>query len=157
MAKGGTNSQIDEEPTSHPPFRPAQYLPPYPGIFLLVLRALLFLAVVVPFTALYCIIPAVVLLSVVELLVFLFMPLVVFYGVSEAKECDCRWLGYLLGVLFYPVVGAFFALAALVVILIYPWARNKYHHGVYDPFDLLLSNMAKTYLRFINCVLLCCR
>ena len=123
----------------------------------MVLRAVLFLAVVVPFTALYCLVPAVVLLVVVEVLVFLFMPLVVFYGVSEAKDCDCRWLGYLLGVLFYPVVGVFFALAALIVILIYPYARNKYHHGVYDPFDILLYSMAQAYLEFVNFVLLFCR
>lgn len=123
----------------------------------MLLRTILFLAIVVPFTILYCIVPSVVLVAVVEIFVFLFMPIVVFYGVSEAQDCDCRWLGYLLGVLFYPVIGAFFAVAALIIIFLYPFCRNKYHHGVYDPFDLLLSNMTKIYLQFVNFVLLCCK
>jgi hypothetical protein len=113
--------------------------------------------VVLPFTVLFCVVPAVVLLVVVETLVCLLMPLVVFYGVSQAKDCDCRWLGYLLGVLFYPLVGVFFGVVGLVVIVLFPFARNKYHHGVYDPFDLLLSNMALLYLRFLRCLLLGCR
>lgn len=85
------------------------------------------------------------------------MPLVVFWGVSQSEDCECKWLGYLLGVLFYPLLGVFFAVVALIVIFLYPFARNKYHHGVYDPFDLLLSNMTLVYLRFVRCVLLYCR
>jgi hypothetical protein len=126
------------------------------GIFLLVLRAMALLLIVVPFTAIYCLLPLLVVVAVVEVLVFLFMPLMVFYGISSAEECECRCLGYLLAVLFYPVIGAFFAVVALVILLIYPFARNKYHHGVYDPLDMLVSHMAVCYLRFVGMVLLCC-
>jgi hypothetical protein len=59
--------------------------------------------------------------------------------------------------LFYPVIGAFFAAAALIIIILYPFCRNKYHHGVYDPFDILLSHLAQVYLQFVNFVLLCCK
>jgi hypothetical protein len=157
LAQRGRDKKIDEKFAGFLAFGPPQYISHYSGIFIMLLRTILFLAIVVPFTVLYCIVPSVVLVGVVEIFVFLFMPIVVFYGVSEARDCDCRWLGYLLGVLFYPVIGAFFAVAALVIIFLYPFCRNKYHHGVYDPFDLLLSNMAKTYLQFVNFVLLCCK
>ena len=40
--------------------------------------------------------------------------------------------------------------------LAYPYARNKYHHGVYDPIDKLISYMAAFYLQVVNTIIMCC-
>ena len=119
-------------------------------------RMLMMVLIVVPFTTIYCIVPMVAIVGVIEILVFLLMPLVLFYAVSTAQNCNCKWLGYITLVIFYPVIGALFALIAFIVLLLYPYARSRYHHGVYDPIDMLLLHMTTFYLKSINLVVMCC-
>lgn len=128
----------------------------YLGLFLFVFRILIVIVIVVPFTILYCAVPLLVGVSVTIVLIFLFMPLVLFYGLSSTEDCECKWLGYIALVIFYPVIGAFFALVAMLIITLYPYARNKYHHGIYDPVDTLISYMAAFYLQVVNTIIMCC-
>jgi hypothetical protein len=156
MEKVILNTKTDAKPATLHAIGLTRYAAYNIGIFLLILRILVFLLIVVPLTVVYCIVPMVLVVAVVEVLVFLFMPLVVFVGISSTEECECKCLGYLAAVLFYPVIGAFFAIAALVIVLIYPFIRNKYHHGVYDPLDMFLSYMTAFYLSLVNAIILCC-
>lgn len=128
----------------------------YLGLFLFVFRILLMIVIVVPFTILYCAVPLLLGVSIVEVLIFLFMPLMLFFALSETEGCEYKWLGYIALVIFYPLIGAFFALVAMIIILVYPYARNKYHHGIYDPLDTLISYMAAFYLQVVNTIILCC-
>ena len=50
------------------------------GLFLFVFRILLMVIIVVPFTILYCAVPLLVGVSVVEILIFLFMPVMLFFA-----------------------------------------------------------------------------
>ena len=120
------------------------------------MRVLVCLLVVIPFTAVYCLVPAAVALVLLVTLIFLFMPLMLFYGLATAENCKYKCIGYIALVIFYPVIGSFFALVTVIVVLLYPYARNKYHHGIYDPFDLIVSQMAIWYLRFIKFTIFCC-
>lgn len=52
------------------------------GLFLFVFRILLMVIIVVPFTILYCAVPLLVGVSVVEILIFLFMPVMLFFALS---------------------------------------------------------------------------
>jgi hypothetical protein len=117
---------------------------------------LIMLLMVLPITVVYCVVPMVVIVGVIEILVFLLMPLVLFYSVSNTRSCNCKPFAYFMLVILYPVIGGLFAIIALVVVLLYPFVRNKYHHGVYDPIDMLMLHMATFYLRAVNLLVTCC-
>lgn len=117
---------------------------------------LIMLLIVLPITVVYCIVPMAVMVGVVEILVFLFMPLVLFYSVSNTRSCSYKPFAYFMLVILYPLIGGLFAFIALLVLLLYPYARNKYHHGVYDPVDMLMLHMATFYLRAVNLLVTCC-
>lgn len=114
------------------------------------------LLIVVPFTAVYCALPLVLFVCIVELIVFLLMPLMLFYAVSGSTDCNCKPFAYVLLIIFYPTIGGLFAFIGLIVLLIYPFARNRYHHGVYDPLDMLVLHMTAFYLKAVSLLVMCC-
>ena len=120
-----------------------------------VLRCFLLLTIVFPFTIIYCTVPLFASMAVVLSLVFLFMPLMLFYGVSTEQSIKQKWIIYLILVVTYPLIGALLAIAAFIVIIIFPLARKTAHHGIYDPFQQLMGHMTICYLRVVTLVLLC--
>ena len=68
------------------------------------------------------------------------------------SEC-CRCLSTFLFIIGYPMIVAFFELLTLVYVVLYPFFRRGYHHGIYDPLDSLMNKAAKNYLQVVKCIL----
>ena len=52
----------------------------------------------------------------------------------------------LCALIFYPLVLVFLILLFLVLMVMYPFFRNFYHHGIYDQLERSILGMSKCYL-----------
>lgn len=52
-------------------------------------------------------------------------------------------------IIFYPVMCVLFSIVMVLITLLYPCLRNTYHHGVYDPYDIGMSNVSLFYMNVI--------
>lgn len=82
-------------------------------------------------------------------LIILFGPLALLCISSEIEE-PMRKCYIVCILIFYPVIAGLFALALLIITLLYPCLRNTYHHGVYDPYDQGLSSISHCYLSVVS-------
>ena len=97
----------------------------YPNIeaLLIVPRVMLSLILILPFTIIFCTLPLIVTLALFALLIFIISPLMLGYPISMIGNKTKRILCYLALVIFYPLIGSFFTLIFLIVVLLYPLLR----------------------------------
>ena len=97
--------------------------------------------------------PLILFLVLIGILVFILGPILIGYPISLLKSKTKRILGYIILILFYPIVGSILSTLFFIIMILYPFLREKYHHGVYDPIDNLVSKFAIWYMKFIVMVI----
>ena len=121
---------------------------------MLVPRLILAFLILIPVTALFSLIPLFALT--VAILIGLFLPIAFCQPASSIQTPGLRKFTMLMLVVFYPVLSALSMLFLVLMVLLYPFLRNKNHHGAYDPFDIGLSFLAFYYLKFTIWLINCC-
>jgi hypothetical protein len=114
------------------------------GFAIFVPKILMQLILSVLITIIFCMIVLAIVLVIYCLFVLL-GPLSLCMLVSELQG-NMRKLAILAIILLYPLISALFALILAIICVLYPFLRNTYHHGVFDPFDEGLSNATYLYL-----------
>jgi hypothetical protein len=99
------------------------YLLLYVEILIIVLRFVLILAVVLPFTVIFCSIPILIALGLFSLLVFTLSPLMLGYPISMIIDKRKKCIAYILLIIFYPLVGSIFTFIFFIIIMLYPLLR----------------------------------
>jgi quinol-cytochrome oxidoreductase complex cytochrome b subunit len=123
-------------------------------LLVLVPRLILAFMILLPITILFSLIPVIVL--VIAMLIGLFLPIAFCEPASSIQRPGLRKFTMVMLILFYPVLSALAMLFLVLMVLLYPFLRNKNHHGAYDPFDNGLSFAALYYLKFTVWLINCC-
>ena len=84
-------------------------------------------------------------------LTVVFGPLALFALTCEVIGCK-RYVLIFLMVVFYPLMNALFFIGMTILVLLYPYFRTTYHHGIYDPVDSGLSTTSYIYMSVIEAI-----
>lgn len=114
-------------------------------------RILLSLAILIPFTILYCLILTAVFFVLFLLVISIGVPIALVVEMDKGTRC-CRLVFVLL---FLPLLIGLSAGFFVLAMIMYPFCRNCNTHGLYDGLDELLANVAIYYLTFTTNLLHC--
>lgn len=123
-------------------------------VIVLIPRLILFFLVLLPITSLFILLPLGAIAS--AFLIGLFIPIALCQPISTLPTKGARLCASLLMILCYPILCSLTVLMLVMMIFLYPFLRNKNHHGAYDPFDNGMSFLAIKYLQFATWLLYCC-